>query len=263
MRYPGGKSKALRNILPLVLIDFSEYREPFVGGGSVFIALKQKRPDAKYRINDLNYDLYCFWNCVKNDVDDLISEVERFRNSYNDGKVLYRNLSTSDDSLDEFHRAVRFYILNRITYSGTVDSGGYSAEAYRRRFTSSNIEKLRPLSSLLQDVEISNESYEALLEQSGKNVLIFMDPPYWKSKKKALYGKNGSLNKSFDHRKFAKNVSKCEHNWLITCDDSDMIRELFGFTHRIQPWELRYGMTNAGNNEAIKGKELFISNYLF
>jgi DNA adenine methylase len=262
LRYPGGKSRALGKILPLVSTDFCEYREPFVGGGSVFVALKQKKPHAKYRINDLNYDLYCFWICVKNHVNDLILEVNRIRNSNIDGITLYKKIAPINDSLDEFHRALRFYVLNRITYSGTVDSGGYSAEAYKRRFTISNIQKLRPLSSLLQDVEITNKSYETLLEQSGKSVFIFMDPPYWKSKKKALYGKNGNLNKTFDHKRFAENVSKCEHKWLITCDDSNIIRELFSFTRRIKPWELRYGMTNVGNNEAIKGKELFISNYL-
>jgi DNA adenine methylase len=200
---------------------------------------------------------------VKNHVNDLIHEVNRIKSSNIDGKTLYKKLAPIDDSLDEFHRALRFYVLNRITYSGTVDSGGYSSEAYNRRFTISNIEKLRPLSSLLRNVEITNKSYETLLEPTGKSVFIFMDPPYWKSKKKALYGKNGNLNKSFDHKLFADNVSKCEHKWLITCDDSIFIRDLFSFTRRIRPWELRYGMTNAGNNGAVKGKELFISNYVF
>ena len=38
------------------------------------------------------------------------------------------------DMLCEFQRAVRFFILNRITFSGVVDSGGYSQSAYEKTF---------------------------------------------------------------------------------------------------------------------------------
>ena len=40
LRYPGGKSRAVKFIAPLIP-EFDEYREPFIGGGSVFIYLKQ------------------------------------------------------------------------------------------------------------------------------------------------------------------------------------------------------------------------------
>lgn len=42
LRYPGGKSKALNQILPRIPLDITEYREPFIGGGSVFLAVKQR-----------------------------------------------------------------------------------------------------------------------------------------------------------------------------------------------------------------------------
>jgi len=260
LRYPGGKSRALRKILPQIPLNFSEYREPFVGGGSVFIALKQLHPNATYTINDLNRDLYCFWNSVKNNVDDLITEILEIKNTYKDGRKLYEKFACSDDVSHDFYRAVRFYILNRITYSGTVDSGGYSPQAFERRFTLSNIEKLRPLSNLLQDVTITNESYENLLFEDGKDVFIYLDPPYWRSRKSKLYGKNGNLHTSFDHKQFAENVKKCKHKWLITYDDSDVIRELFAFAD-IYPWEMQYGMNNVNKKKAKKGREVFLANY--
>ena len=40
LRYPGGKSRALKQILPLIPVNISEFREPFVGGGSVFFAIR-------------------------------------------------------------------------------------------------------------------------------------------------------------------------------------------------------------------------------
>jgi DNA adenine methylase len=60
LRYPGGKTKALRQIVAFLPAQFASYRKPFVGGGSLFIHLKQQRPQLPVWINDLNYDLYCF-----------------------------------------------------------------------------------------------------------------------------------------------------------------------------------------------------------
>ena len=260
LRYPGGKSRGLQKILAKIPTNFSEYREPFLGGGSVFLAIKKQHPNAIYKINDLNKDLYCFWINLKNKADELINEIIRIKNSYEDGKRLYEDFASLDDISCNFTRAVRFYILNRITYSGTVDSGGYSSQAFERRFTLSNIEKLRPVSDLLQDVMITNESYENLLFENGKGVFIYLDPPYWKSKKSKLYGKNGDLHTSFNHIEFAKNVKKCRHKWLITYDDSDIIHELFNFA-KIDPWKMQYGMNNVNRKKAKKGEEIFISNY--
>ncbi len=263
LRYPGGKSKALNKILPYFeSLEFNEFREPFVGGGSVFIALKQIKPDAKYWINDLNYDLFCFWNQVKKNVDELVKEVSFIKDTHKNGRRLYKELTLPESSTryrSEFDRAVRFYILNRITYSGASDSGGFSLEAFEKRFTMSKIMKLKPLSSLLQGVEITNESYETLLANGGNKVVIFMDPPYWKTMKEGLYGKNGHLHKSFDHKKFADDVKICQHEWLITYDDSDIIHNLFNFA-TITPWKLRYGMTNVNGKKTTRGGELFITN---
>src|SRR2546423_8614343 len=75
LRYPGGKTKALRQIIPYLPARFASYREPFVGGGSLFIHLKQQRPHLPVWINDLNYDLYCFWQTAKIDLDSLTRAV--------------------------------------------------------------------------------------------------------------------------------------------------------------------------------------------
>jgi DNA adenine methylase len=257
LRYPGGKARALKKILPLIPKGFTEYREPFLGGGSVFLAMRQQIPNAVFRINDLNPDVYSFWNTLKENPDALIAAIKNIREMSNSGRALYSKLSHMKAS-GVFGRALRFYVLNRITYSGIADSGGYSAQSFEKRFTSSRIENLKALAKLLQGVEITNEDYEALLAKQGKSVFIFLDPPYWNARNFALYGKNGDLNKFFDHERFAKTVKQCKHNWLITCDDSYLIRDLFSFA-QIYPWEMKYNGMH--KKKAIEGKELFITNY--
>ena len=84
-------------------------------------------------------------------------------------------------SLPEFERAVRFFVLNRITFSGIVESGGYSQLAFETRFTDLSIERLKKLGRVLEGVRITNEDYRELLKDGGKNIFTFLDPPYFKN----------------------------------------------------------------------------------
>ncbi len=259
LRYPGGKSKAIKMIISNLPAKIKEFREPMVGGGSISLVIKQLFPNIKVKINDLNYDLICFWKTLRDNPNELITEIEKIKESYQNGRKLYDEFVNRSNG-DEFERAVRFFVLNRITFSGTVDSGGYSQQAFEKRFTLSAIKKLKDASKIVRDFEITYGGYEKLLFEDGERVFIFLDPPYYSTTKSKLYGINGDLHLSFDHVIFASNMKKCQHNWLITYDDSTVIRKLFNFAY-IYPWELQYGMNNYKQNSAKKGKELFITNY--
>ena len=65
LRYPGGKSKVAQKLLSLIPPNIKEFREPMVGGGSVSPVLKQTLPHVKVWINDIDYDLVCFWKMKK------------------------------------------------------------------------------------------------------------------------------------------------------------------------------------------------------
>lgn len=261
LRYPGGKSKAINKILPYIIHSYEEYREPMVGGGSLFLKLKHDYPEKKYVINDLNYDLYSFWNQLKCNHNELIDEIINIKLNYKDGKILYRHLKNNDDFDSEFLKAIRFYVLNRITYSGTVDSGGYSKKAFKRRFTMSRINDLYSIVNMLNNVTITCTDYSYWLNKKGKKVLIYLDPPYINSINSRLYGKHGELQKNFNHLDFVKNVKKCEHNCLITLNDNEDIRRMFSYAN-FYPIKLQYGMTNTQGNKPRKGKEVIITNYL-
>jgi DNA adenine methylase len=261
LRYPGGKSKAIAQISLCTPLAFQTYREPFVGGGSVFIYLKQKQPDLPVWINDLNYDVFCFWRQAQLCLEELVKAVRQFKVLPEQGRAVFRELTTVDlNSLSAFERAVRFFVLNRITFSGTADCGGFSQKAFEARFTDSSIQRLLAIGPLLRDVLITNFDYSDLLAQPGDDPFIFLDPPYLTATASKLYGKKGDLHSGFDHQKFAGSLQACRHQWLITYDDSAAIRTNFGFAH-LHPWQLQYGMNNYRQTSAAKGKELMITNY--
>ena len=269
LRYPGGKSRALKQILPLIPLNIAEFREPFVGGGSVFFAIRSLFHSRikTYWLNDINYDVFCFWQQARDNNPALVEALTTTQANATDGRALFAELTADKDELSEnrallseFERAVRFFILNRITFSGVVDSGGYSPSAYAKRWTASSIARVAQVAPYLRNVNITCGDYADVLFQEGEDVFLFLDPPYWKATASKLYGVRGSLHTGFDHAQFAENMKKCRHKWLITYDDSPVIRELFDFAE-IQEWTLQYGMNNYRKATAAKGKELFIKNY--
>ncbi len=259
LRYPGGKSKALDQILPLIP-HFQEFREPFVGGGSVFLALKQLYPDRKYWINDLYLQLYKFWEYAQKDMQGLINQIHIWKTAFQDGKALYTFLEENISSFDDLQKAGAFFVCNRITFSGTTEAGGFSTQAFQKRFTQSSIQRLALLKNLLKNIQITNLDYEPVVTAEGENVFVFLDPPYFSATKSALYGKNGKLHKSFDHERFAQVMKNCNHKWLITYDNSEYIKNLFSFAN-IAEWNLMYGMRNQTKNSDQLGKEIFIANF--
>ena len=106
--------------------------------------------------------------------------------------------------------------------------------------------------------KITDLDVEDVIKAPGKNVFLYLDPPYYTANK--LYGHGGSLH-AFDHECLAQVLQNTPHKFLITYDDCPEIRELYKWAN-VQPWQLQYGMNNCGYTKGSKvGSELFISNY--
>lgn len=299
LRYPGGKSRALKFLSQFLPKDIDEFGEPFFGGGSLglYVAQNPQYSGVKIYANDLNYELFCFWQSLQNDCAGLISGILKLKNSFAEGKELYKFiLSRRNDELDELTRGIDFFILNRITFSGVVDSGGYSQKSYESRFTPSSVERLETTSKILGNFAFFSSDYkeflgekflceESLQEKSlgksienatkvndtiqGKNgdkssdeksVFLFLDPPYFSASKSKLYGKKGILHTSFDHFELCECLKSTKHKFLLTYDDSAFIRDLYK-DFCLKEWSLQYGMNNFKQTNAPKGKELLISNF--
>lgn len=261
LRYPGGKSRAIEKIAALVP-PFEEFREPFVGGASIFFYLKQKFPEKRFWINDKYSELANFWQKSQTNIQDVLEQIWRWKQEFSDGKTLFYFLKENWETFSEIEKAAAFFVFNRITFSGTTEAGGFSAQAFEKRFTDSSVERLAKTSPLLQNVRITNQDYEKIILTEGEDVFLFLDPPYFSAAKSALYGKNGNLHKTFEHERFAETMKKCPHRWLLTYDDSPFVRELFSFAF-ISNWNLMYGMRNQTPTSNQMGNELFISNYEF
>ena len=188
--------------------------------------------------------------------------MQKIKEKWTDGKELFDYFKDEETKWNDCERDVRFFVLNRITFSGTVDAGGYSKAAFRKRFTQSSIDRLSKLSKIMVNVKVTPYDYQDVVLAKGEEVFLFLDPPYFSTTESRLYGKNGFLHTAFDHERFVNIMKKCKHKWLITYDDCPQVRDLFDFAI-IEEWSLQYGMNNYQQDSAKRGRELFISNYSY
>lgn len=262
LRYPGGKQKAIGQIAKMFPACADEYREPMVGGGSVLFHARSISFAKKYWVNDQFKELIAFWRAVQNPTTckKLMRELEELRTSFASSVEIkeYFLKARDESSKGDYRTALLFFFFNRVTFSGTTRAGGFSSSASTARFTASSIERLTNLPEALKGTEITNTDCLSVIETPGKNVFVFLDPPYYTAQK--LYGRNGSLH-AFDHEKLAASLKKTDHQFLITYDDCPEIRKFYKWA-KITQWQLQYGMNNCGKDNLSKvGSELFIRNY--
>ena len=96
LRYPGGKQRAIKEIAKHLPRHAREYREPMVGGGSVFFYLKQRAFAETYWINDKFTDLVEFWRASQD-----AEQCLRLRQELH---ALKSELDSAEAMKDYFHR---------------------------------------------------------------------------------------------------------------------------------------------------------------
>jgi DNA adenine methylase len=264
LRYPGGKSKALKTLAPFFPTDFKEFREPFLGGGSISLMVSQNYPKLPIWVNDKYYYLYNFWVQLRDNglvlSEKLRAIKEEVLGDDQAHKELFNNYSKTIGDLDPLDQAIAFFVMNKCSYSGLTENSTFSVQASRSNFSLVGIDKLPKYSNIIKNWKITNIDYEEVMNASGENIFVFLDPPY--DIKDFLYGTGRKLHSSFSHERFANDVEKCPHRFMITYNVNDWIKNRYQ-NYSLREWELRYSMVHRGDKgtkDNVK-KELLIMNY--
>tara|TARA_Y100001978_G_C23636709_1_gene406221 strand:+ start:115 stop:996 length:882 start_codon:yes stop_codon:yes gene_type:complete len=271
LRYPGGKSKAVKTLSQWYPKIISEYREPFIGGGSIAIDITKANPDIPIWINDLYVPLYNFWVQLRDNGDELSERVrEEKQNTLDEGdgdkvtakaKELFNQYKEEIDKYTNLEKAVAFFIINKCSYSGLTENSTFSPTASNSNFSLVGADKLKEFSKLIKNWKITNINYSEVMGADGSDdTFVFLDPPY--DIKDFLYGKNREMHKSFDHNLFAENVYKCKHKFMITYNVNIRLMQLYA-QYELNFWNLRYSMVHRGDKgtEDNVKQELLVTNY--
>ena len=263
LRYPGGKSKAIKKIVSFIIPNIPKNKKvcsPFFGGGSIEIYLAKKG----YQVYgyDAFQPLVDFWQVLLKNPNKFANNVEK---KLRVGKTKFASIQESfRDRYDKFSKirsATIFYLLNRTSYSGTTLSGGMAIDHDKKnrwekinpRFNKASVKRLRNFS--VKNLTVNKLDFrKSILKHKG--ILVYADPPYYIGKKK-LYGNLGDMQfKQKDHEALAK-ILKKRRRWILSYNDVPEVRKLYrGFRIRKLSWS--YGMTNVKSRKEKHSNEILI-----
>jgi len=266
LRYPGGKSRAVPKLAQYLpdLKDYNQFREPFLGGGSVAIYVTKQYPDLDIWVNDLYEPLVNFWQQLQMfgvDITNALMSLKGTCNIPDKARQLFlaSKEKINDKEVSNFDRAVAFYIVNKCSFSGLTESSSFSAQASDNNFSIRGIEKLPEYSKLIEKWRITNYSYDYLMD-GNEGAFVYLDPPY--DIKDNLYGNKGSMHKGFDHDKFAADCDSNFMDMMVSYNSTQLIKDRFKDWKAIE-FAHTYTMRSVGDymKDQHERKELILINY--
>jgi len=183
LKWAGGKRQLLPQLEKFFPDKFTKYYEPFVGGGAVLFHLQPK----KAIINDYNEDLINLYECIKNNLEELIEKLKYYENK-NDSDSYYsiRGVDRTDEykKWTPVEKAARLIYLNRTCYNGLfrMNSAGQFNSPYGsyKNPCICNEPVLKAMNKYFNEneIEFRTGDFEEACKDAPKGSFIYLDPPY-------------------------------------------------------------------------------------
>lgn len=255
-RYPGGKYYALPKLRPFWMNQYhQEYREPFVGGGAVFF---DKASSQKSWINDLDEELIITYRILQNE--ELREKLEFDLRNEDPSKERWNYFYREFKPKDEFEVAKRYFYLNRVSFSGKLQSAAYGYRPKRSVPPSRWKEKIFPAGEKLKNVKITNFDFEEVIRESSElETLMFIDPPYFNPAKNKHYRKGFNYE---DHCRLENCLRESKHKFFLTYEADPDIKKMYKWANIYElKFTYRVGDSNQNSSKRTTGNEIIITNY--
>lgn len=176
LKWAGGKTQMLSELLPKVPSSYGRYIEPFFGGGALFFSL---RPENSV-IADSNPELINMYRQVADHLDEVISYLEKYENT---SEMFYSVRSLNWELLPKANAAARTIYLNKTCFNGLyrVNKKGQFNVPYGKYKNPKicDVETLTEASRVLKTATIVCGDYLQVLNQyAQQGDFVFLDPPY-------------------------------------------------------------------------------------
>ena len=176
LKWAGGKTQMLGDLLPKVPSSYGRYIEPFFGGGAMFFALQPEQAV----IADSNPELINLYRQVANHVDDVICQLKKYENTQ---EMFYAVRGQDWTMLPEAEAAARTIFLNKTCFNGlSRDNKKGRLNVHFGKYKNPKIcdeEGLKAASAALKKAEIVCGDYLLVLEHYAQpGDFVFLDPPY-------------------------------------------------------------------------------------
>lgn len=229
LRWAGGKSWFIEHLEELLDgQNFTNYYEPFLGGGSIFFSISVT--DAVATLSDANKELIDTYIAIRDNVEEVIQYFATYENTSD----FYYKLREKEPT-DPFERAARFIYLNHTSYNGLYRvnrKGKYNVPFGNRKSDTIDVEEIRKASQALAGTVLLSGDFENRGDVIQEGTLVFLDPPYTVSHNdNGFIQYNQSIFSIEDQERLANYIQLIMDRgayFILTNAAHNAIREIFG-----------------------------------
>lgn len=211
LKWVGGKTQIINDVMELFPTTMNNYHEPFVGGGSVLLAFLSYRLNGSINVkgkifaSDLNSNLIGLYKNVQLNPEELIAEIQKLIIEFAKAKgtVVNRKATTIEEAMtspESYYFWIRkqfnslskeercstqasamLLFMNKTCFRGVYREGPSGINVPFGNYKNPSIldkEHIRKVSVLIQDVVFTTRSFADALENIQKNDFVYLDPPY-------------------------------------------------------------------------------------
>lgn len=258
LKWVGGKTQILENVLELFPKTIKNYYEPFVGGGAVLLGILRKMRDGEIRVkgkvyaSDKNKNLIFFYKNVQKNPEKLIESLERIAKKFRSCEEMKgeRNAKTEEEALlsqeaffywtrKKFNEkenrkspetSAMFLFLNKTCFRGVYREGPSGFNVPFGHYKNPQIfekEHILELSDLLAPVKFSVSCFSNALEGVGPKDFVYLDPPYVPQKADSFVGYTCDGFKAAQHAKLFTLCKEGKFRFLLSNSCVPLILEEF------------------------------------
>ena len=240
IRWAGGKSRLLPRILPYVPINITNYYEPFLGGGAVFLACAARVSGRSY-LSDLNEHLVAAWVAMKDNQPELRSLLDWYKK--NDSKEFYYEVRSTITPSCSVEKAARFLYLNGVSWNHlwreNSRTGAMNVPWGDRRFKGFDNIIMETASVILAKADICVADFREALKGATRGDFVYLDPPYLPvfsrpdiekeptAKFNKYTAKTFELPDLIELAEICAELSRGGVQWVMSNRDTELVHSLF------------------------------------
>ena len=180
VKWPGGKSRLLPELLARLPATWNRYYEPMAGGAALFFRLAPREAV----LGDLNAELIAMYRGVAEDLPRVGRHLVRYRDAHSEAHyyATREQWNTQRASWDRAKLAATFIYLTKTCFNGlwrVNQAGAFNVPL--GRYTNPPIyapETLRAARELLARTELRAGDYRETVADARRGDLVYFDPPY-------------------------------------------------------------------------------------